>query len=86
MNYEKKENNEDKQLLVKLSLNSFYGEFLRKDFLGSYQCKSEMWMRTEYDDRVSDYQKNNYGNCIVKMKGDEGSQDEVKKLTPYHYN
>ena len=35
------------QLLVKLIMNALYGEFLRKDILESYQCKSEMWMMTE---------------------------------------
>ena len=67
------------QVLVKLIVNSFYGEFLRKDILESYQCKSEMWMQTEYDERVLDYQKINHGNYIVKMKDDEGSEDETRK-------
>ena len=43
-------------------------------------------MQTEYDERVLDYQKINYGNYIVKMKDDEGLEDEVKKPTLYHYN
>ena len=43
------------QLLVKLIMNSLYGEFLRKDILESYKCKSEMWMMSEYDERVLDY-------------------------------
>ena len=60
-------------------MNALYGEFLRKDITESYQCKSEMWMQTEYDERVLDYQKINFGNYIVKMKDDEGLQDEVKK-------
>ena len=80
----KEENNEVMQLLVKLIMNSLYGEFLRKDILESYQCKSEMWMMTEYDERVLDYQKINHGNYIVKMKDDEGLEDEVKKLSLYH--
>ena len=75
----KDENNEVMQLLVKLIMNSLYGEFLRKVILESYQCKSEMWMQTEYDERVLDYQKINHGNYIVKMKDDEGLEDEVKK-------
>ena len=45
------------QLLVKLIMTSSYGEILRKDILENYQCKSEMWMMTEYDKRVLDYQK-----------------------------
>ena len=75
----KEENNEVMQLLVKLIMNSLYGEFLRKDILESYQCKSEMWRQTEYDERVLDFQKINHGNYIIKMKDDEGLQDEVKK-------
>ena len=75
----KEENNDVMQLLVKLIMNALYGEFLRKDITESYQCKSEMWMQTEYDERVLDYQKIIYGNFIVKMKDDEGLEDEVKK-------
>ena len=74
------------QLLVKLILNSLYGEQIRKDIEESYQCKSEMWMMTEYDERVIGYQKIKYGNHIVKMKDDEGLQVEVKKVNtmPLH--
>ena len=35
---------------------------------------------SEYDERVLDYQKINYGNYIVKLKDDEGLEDEVKKV------
>ena len=52
------------QLLVKLIMNALNGEFLRKDITESYQCKSEMWMQTEYDVRVLDYQKFNKRNYI----------------------
>ena len=69
------------QLLVKLIMNSLYGEQIRKDIEESYQCKSEMWMQTEYDERVLDYQKINYGNYIVKLEDDEGLQDELKNST-----
>ena len=45
-----------------------------------------MWMETEFDERVLDYQKINYGNYIVKMKDVEGLQNEVKKVNtmPLH--
>ena len=76
----KEENNEVMQLLVILIMNSLYGEFLRKDISESYQCKSDMWMQTEFDERVLDYQKINHGNYIVKMKDDEGLEDEVRKV------
>ena len=82
----KEENIDVMQLLFKLIMNALYGEFLRKDITESYQCKSEKWMQTEYDERVLDYQKINYGNYFVKMKDDEGLEDEVKKPTLYHYN
>ena len=82
----KEENNEVMQLLVKLIMNSFYGEFLRKDSLESYQCKSEMWMQTENDEGVLDYQKNNHGNYVVEMKDDDELEDEMKKANtlPLH--
>ena len=73
----KDENNDVMQMLVKLIMKSLYGEQIRKDIEESYQCKSEMWMMTEYDERVLHYQKVNYGNYIVKMKDDEGLPDEV---------
>ena len=77
----KDENTEVMQLLVKLIMNSLYGEFLRTDVLKSYLYKSEMmWMMTEYDEIVLDYRKLTYGSYIVKMKDDEGLQDEVKKV------
>ena len=58
----KDENNDVMQLLVKLIMNSLYGEFLRKDSDESFECKFEAWMMSEYDERVLDYQKINYGN------------------------
>ena len=75
----KEKNNDVMQLLVKMIMNALYGELLRQDITESYQCKSEMWMQTESDERVLDYQKITFGNYIVKMKDDEGLEDEVKK-------
>ena len=75
------------QFLVKLVMNGLYGGLNRKDIEGSFHCKSEKWMMTEYDERVLDYQKINFGNYIVKTKDDEGLQDEVKKKsTPCLFN
>ena len=45
------------QILVKLIMNSLYGEQIRKDIEASCSCKSEHWMLTEYDERVLDHQK-----------------------------
>ena len=68
------------QLSIKLIMNTLYGEFLRKDFLEDYQCKSEMWMMIEFDERVLDYQKIVHGNYIVKLKHDEGLEGYVRKI------
>ena len=38
-------------------MNSLYGNFLRKDIIERYECKSEAWMMSEYDECVLDYQK-----------------------------
>ena len=40
----------------------------------------------EYDERVLDYQKINYGNYIVKLKQDAGLEDEIQKVNtmPLH--
>ena len=73
-------------MLVKLIMNSLYGEQIRKNIEKRYQCKYEMRMMTEYDEIFLDYQKINYGNFIVRMRDDEGLQDEVKKFNnmPHH--
>ena len=82
----KDENNDVMQLLVKLLMNSLYGENIRKDIEEKITCKSEMWMETEYDERVKDYWKISGINYIVKMIDDAGLEDEVKKLNtmPLH--
>ena len=73
----KDENNDVMQLLVKLIMNSLYGENIRKDIEEKFVCKSEMWMETEYDERVKDYWKISGINYIVKMIDDGGLEDEI---------
>ena len=51
----KDERNDVMQLLVKLVMNSIYGEQIRKDIADKFACKSEAWMMTEYDERVKDF-------------------------------
>ena len=51
----KDENIDVMRLLVKLLMNSLYGENIRKDFEQKFACKSDAWMMTEYDERVKDY-------------------------------
>ena len=43
------------QLLVKVSMNSLYGEKFRKNIEEKYTCESEYWMMSEYDESVKDY-------------------------------
>ena len=80
----KEEINDVMQLLVILIMNALFGEFLRKNITESYQCKSENWVMSEYDERVLYYHKIKYGNYIVKMKDNEGLLDEIKSQhTPF---
>ena len=82
----KDEGNNVMQLLVKLMMNSLYGENIRKDIEEKFSCKSEMWMQTEYDERVKDYWKITNINYIVKMIDDIELKDEIKKINtmPLH--
>ena len=82
----KDENNDVMQLLVKLLMNSLYGENIRKDIEEKFACKSEAWKQTEYDERVKEYWKISGINYIVKMTDDPGLEDEVNKINtmPLH--
>ena len=82
----KDKGNEVMQLLVKLLLNSLYGEQIRKDIEEKFARNFEMWMQTEYDERVKDYWKISNINYIVKMIDDPGLKDEIKKINtmPLH--
>ena len=64
------------QGLVKLVIISSYGVQIRKDINESYYCKSETWMKTEYDEKVSDKCKLSTGKKILKIKKDDGLDDE----------
>ena len=80
----KDEKNDLMQGLVKLIMNSLYGVQIRKDINESYSCKSETWMKTEFDENVLDYWKLTNGNYIVKMKKDDGLDDDcdIKNTLP----
>ena len=81
----KDEKNDLMQRLVKLIINSLYGVQIRKDINESYYCKSEIWMKTEFDENVLDYWKLSNGNYIVKMKKDDGLDDDdcdIKNTLP----
>ena len=72
------------QGLVKLFMNSLYGVQIRKDINESYYCISEYWMKTEFVEKVLDYWKLPNGNYIVKMKRDDGLDDDcdIKNTLP----
>ena len=72
----KDEKNDLLQGLVNLIMYSLYGVQIRKDINESYSCKSETWMKTEIDENVLDYWKLPNGNYIVKMKKDDGLDDD----------
>ena len=80
----KDEKNDLMQGLVKLIMNSLYGVQIRRDINESYYCKSENWMKTEFDENVIDYWKLPNGNYIVKMKKDDGLDDDcdIKTTLP----
>ena len=65
-------------------MNSLYGVQIRKDINESYYCKSETWMKTEFDENVLDYWKLPNGNYIVKMKKDVGLDGDcdIKNTLP----
>ena len=50
----KDEKNDLMQRLVKLSMNSLYGNQIRRDINESYYRKSETWMKTGFDGNVLD--------------------------------
>ena len=74
------------QGLVKLIMNSLYGVQIRKDIDQFYECKSQQWMETEYDENKLDYWKLPNGNYCVKLKTGDGleSDNNVKNTLPSH--
>ena len=72
----KDEKNDLMQKLIKLIMNSLYGVQIRRDINESYYCKSETWMKTEIDENVLDYWKLPNGKYIVKMKKDDGLDED----------
>ena len=74
------------QLLVNVLMNSLFGEQIRKDFEESVACISEVWLMSEYDERVKDYWKISHGIYTIQMIDDAGLEDEVKNFNtiPLH--
>ena len=57
-------------------MNSLYGVQIRRGNNESYKCKSETWMKTEFDENLLEYGKLPNGNCIVKKEKDDGLDDD----------
>ena len=57
-------------------MNSLYGVQIRRDIKESSYCKSETRMKTELDENVLDYWKLPNGDYNVKMKKDDGFDDD----------
>ena len=85
--YNDEKNNFVLRGLVKLIMNSLYGVQIRKDINDSYYCKSQNWMKTEYDENVLDYWKLPNGNYFVKMKKGDGLADkcDIKNTLSTHW-
>jgi len=74
------------QGLVILIMNSLNGCQIRKDVDTTSHCKSEHWMKTEYDENILDYWKFPNWNYIVKMKKNNGLDDDcdITNILPVH--
>ena len=78
------EKNDLMEGLIKVIMNSLYGVQIRRDINESYNCKPEIWMKTEFDENVLDYWRLPNGNYILKMKKDDGLDDDcdIKNTLP----
>ena len=74
------------QKLVKIFVNSLYGENNRNDFTEECNSKSEHWMSTEYDERVLEHWKLPTRDYIKKLKQNDGLESEtnLKNTMPAH--
>ena len=72
------------QGLAKLIMKSFYGEQTSKDLNESFYCKSEIWMKTEFDENVLDFWKIPNEKYTEKMKKENGKDDDcyIKNTLP----
>ena len=65
-------------------MNSLFGVQIRKAIIGSFKCKSQHWMETEYDGNVLDYWRLPNKKYILKLKKDDGLEghNDVKNTLP----
>ena len=64
-------------------MNSLYEDQIRREINESYYCKSETWMKTEFEENVLEYWRLPKGNYIVKRKKDDGSDDDCANKIPW---
>ena len=57
-------------------MNSLFGVQQRKDINESYYCKSENWIKTDYDENVFEYWKLPNGIYNIKVKKGDGLDDD----------
>ena len=57
-----------------------------KIFNDSHNCKPEYWMQTEFDENVLDYWRLPNRNYIVRMRKNDGLDDDcdIKNILPAH--
>ena len=73
----KKEGIDILQEMVKLIMNSKYGQTIRWDIEDECCCKTENWMKPEYGERVKDFYKLPNGDYIVQLSIGEGVDTPV---------
>ena len=64
------------QGFVKLIMNSLYGCQIRKHVNRTYHCKSDKWMKTDFDENFLDDWHLTNGMYIVKMKKEDRLDDD----------
>ena len=59
--------------LIKLILNSLFGDTFKKDVDYKHEFKTERWIEPEFEDRIEVYYKLEKRHfCFAKIKSDEG--------------
>ena len=72
-------------MLVKLLMNSLYGEQIRKNIEEIFACKSKAWMMSEYDEEVKEYWRISQSNYNLKRLMTKDWKMTVKNCIPYRY-
>ena len=72
--------------LIKLCMNSLYGQSIRQNKDGEYIIRSENWLITNNDDRVDEYEPPLSGEYVFKNRSDPfiDKTKEVDECVPLH--